>query len=160
MGKKIIRLTESQLVNIIERVIKEEGEEFNVGDLLKNLNKFPTPPKWIDTFLRYEDKIFKKYTRYSDPSQQIGLLNDLGCTDMDKCLDELNRYGYQLNKAYRRVDQKLASEMRIRFKALLDMVSKLRDNPPTNTNDDGPIRPNDDRPKPRPNKEPFRPGRQ
>ena len=160
MGKKIIKLKESDLVRIIERVIREEGEEFNVGDLLKNLNKFPTAPKWVDTFLRYEDKIFEKYTRYYDPSQQIDLLKDLGCTDMNKCLDELNKYGYELNKAYRRVDQELASEMRNRFKALLDMVSKLRDNPPNNTNDDRPIRPNDDRPKPRPNKEPFRPGRQ
>jgi hypothetical protein len=164
MGKKIVRLTESDLVRIVKRVLKEQEKEPQVGDLLSNLDKFPQAPNWIDTFLKFQNYEFSKYINDNNRSRQMGLLNNLGCTDMKKCVDELNRYGYELNKAYKRVDQELEYEMRNRIGALLNMVEDLRDRPPTNTNtntDTGSPTPPNNRPnRPRPNKEPFRPGKQ
>jgi len=62
MSKKIVRLTESDLVRIVKRVLREQEEkEPQVGDLLDNLEKFPQAPKWIDTFLK--NPIFQ-FTNY------------------------------------------------------------------------------------------------
>jgi len=163
MSKKIVRLTESDLVRIVKRVLREQEEkEPQVGDLLSNLEKFPQAPKWIDTFLKYPNLQFNKYINDNNRSRQMGLLNNLGCTDMKKCVDELNRYGYELNKAYKRVDQELENEMRYKIGALLDMVEDLRDKPPTNTNTDTgrPTPPNDRPNKPTPFKRPLPPNRQ
>ena len=149
MSKKIVRLTESDLVRIVKRVLIEQGES-QVGDLLSNLDKFPQAPKWVDTFLKYSDQKFQDYVLNAPEEKHKAELERMGCTDMKKCVDELNRYGYELNKAYKSVDQELAKKMRNRIGALLDMVENLSGK--SSTDNGRPNRPNHPINRPFPNR--------
>lgn len=90
MGKKIIKLTESELYNIVKRVLQEQGEQTltdqqTVERLEKELNQI---------IKSVQDDVFRQFTlEFSKddfiPDEQIGLITNVG----QKLILEINNYG-------------------------------------------------------------------
>lgn len=110
--KKVIRLTESDLVRLINRVISEqstEGEIESMPTFLKALEKFPTPSPFIQYFLFDVDyKRFKSIMNYSlgELMKVFGQRGVKDAADIKMQINNLENYEISLEKAYNKVQKK------------------------------------------------------
>ena len=110
--KKVIRLTESDLVRLINRVISEqstEGEIESMPFFLKALEKFPVPSQFIKYFLFDIDHgKFESIMTYP-PQRLFGLFKERGIKDVNDLKiqkTKLENYGSTLEKAYNNLQNK------------------------------------------------------
>lgn len=133
--KKVIRLTESDLIRVIKRVINEQ-EEPSVNNVLNNLNRVPTnPPAWLNKFFNLPTQQFNEFTKKSklnlkEPRNHIEILNTLksiGCVNFEKCFNELNKYRFNLESSYRQLKQEVDNEKLRKIQILLNVLEFFKD---------------------------------
>jgi hypothetical protein len=125
--KKIIRLTENDLIRVINKVIQEQQA---VSGLLDKLEDVPSVEVgWLNKFLKMRKFEFGKFARefnakhVTNPRPLVDTLKSMGCKNFKTCLDELKEYEFNLEKSTRKLGQEMDDEVRDR----LDFLYKVFD---------------------------------
>jgi hypothetical protein len=125
--KKVIRLTENDLVRVINKVIQEQQA---VSGLLDKLEDVPSVEVgWLNKFLKMRKFEFGKFARefnakhVTNPRPIVDTLKSMGCKNFKTCLDELKEYEFNLEKSTRKLGQEMDDEVRDR----LDFLYKVFD---------------------------------
>jgi hypothetical protein len=137
--KKVVRLTESDLIRVIEKVIREQEKQPSVNTLLNKLDDVPTEvPGWLNNFLKMKKPEFNKFVslyktnRVRTPTPIFETLKSMGCKDFKTCLNELEKYKHQLRSSYRRLNQDVDSDIENRLNFLyevLEYTTKIKQPP-------------------------------
>jgi hypothetical protein len=125
--KKVIRLTENDLIRVINKVIQEQQA---VSGLLDKLEDVPSVEVgWLNKFLKMRKFEFGKFARefnakhVTNPRPIVDTLKSMGCKNFKTCLDELKEYEFNLEKSTRKLGQEMDDEVRDR----LDFLYKVFD---------------------------------
>jgi hypothetical protein len=125
--KKVIRLTENDLVRVINKVIQEQQA---VSGLLDKLEDVPSVEVgWLNKFLKMRKFEFGKFARefnakhVTNPRPIVDTLKSMGCKNFKTCLQELKEYEYNLRNSTRRLGQEMDNEVGDR----LDFLYKVFD---------------------------------
>jgi hypothetical protein len=108
--KKVIRLTESDLVRLINRVISEqstEGED-NVSSLLRVLDKFPSPSPFLQYFLfDMKDREFRRTVKLPLEELHVIFLNKgiKESSQLENEIQKLQTYRNKLQNAYSKLSR-------------------------------------------------------
>jgi hypothetical protein len=135
--KKVIRLTENDLIRVINKVIQEQQA---VSGLLDKLEDVPSVEVgWLNKFLKMRKFEFGKFARefnakhVTNPRPIVDTLKSMGCKNFKTCLDELKEYEFNLEKSTRKLGQEMDDEVRDRLNFLykvFDYFANFKPNQP------------------------------
>lgn len=94
MKKKILRLSESDRIQISNRITSEHS---TISNLLKDVINVPV---WLSNLLDMKEKEFYEFF-ISDKLQQRMILKEKGCDNIFDNLSELNEFIFTLNTTLR-----------------------------------------------------------
>jgi hypothetical protein len=131
--KKVIRLTENDLVRVIKRVIQEQQAVHKLLDKLSDmpvnkLSDVPEAPLWLNNLLQLEESEFSKY---NEPEHFRDYLRKMGNKDLKIYHDELRRYVLDLQNSLSKLNKEIdvntysrLSSVGRRIRSLIDQLEK------------------------------------
>jgi hypothetical protein len=95
MKKKVVRLTEEDLVRIVKKVVSEQKE---IGSKIPTI-PFPVAPKWLDNVLEMNDNKYRMSLIHKSIEGLHELLKKIGCNDYNSCIKDIREYRHKFKRA-------------------------------------------------------------